>query len=352
MGLVPADVKTLAPLLLDKQYIPTFSYWRDFHPKRTLYRVAWLVADIINDSACENLVAGDFFQQDEKEQKKRVDAILKWCDENADLSRIALMERTLRSTDNPKTFLKTASMAVKEKRDDVYPSILENAGRFPEHLEETEDICLEMDGDVPELLDAARKWLENKSPSTRFRASMILLKHNAPGCLAEVAKAVDAKDGDRSFFHAKAVEALLENGSPEALKLADSMPFPEMEPRTLLNAALQRLFLAGRGAALEFILKELSDETKTGHKAVGDRNGKPVSRETTRADNMAEILDAWSRYKLKYEAFAPEKTRNAIRDKATEWVKKQFEKIKAGKKPDMNTATLPIFQSHLQVDAP
>jgi hypothetical protein len=67
---------------------------------------------------------------------------------------------------------------------------------------------------------------------------------------------------------------------------------------------------------------------------------------------MAGILNAWSGYALGFDSLAPRKTREAAWKKAAEWAEKQFEKIKAGKKPDMNTATLPIFQSHWRVDAP
>ena len=55
MKLTVRDLPILIPYLEDTDYLPTFSYWRDFHPSRNLFRVDQeFVAEIIDDTASEN----------------------------------------------------------------------------------------------------------------------------------------------------------------------------------------------------------------------------------------------------------------------------------------------------------
>jgi hypothetical protein len=42
LRLLPADLLVLAPYLKDDNYLPTYSYWRDFHPSRTLEWPPWI----------------------------------------------------------------------------------------------------------------------------------------------------------------------------------------------------------------------------------------------------------------------------------------------------------------------
>jgi len=51
MNLVNHDFVALAPFAADRDYMRTYSFFRDFHPSRTLYRVCWAVAELVNDTA-------------------------------------------------------------------------------------------------------------------------------------------------------------------------------------------------------------------------------------------------------------------------------------------------------------
>jgi len=84
LGLTPAEIPTLVPHLNDKTFLPTFSYWRDFHAKRTLHQLNWVVAAVINDAAKKPLVNVSIFEsEDAAEKQKHTDTILAWCKENA-----------------------------------------------------------------------------------------------------------------------------------------------------------------------------------------------------------------------------------------------------------------------------
>jgi hypothetical protein len=55
LGLTGADIPLLAEHLRDDWYMPSVSYWRDFHPQRKLHRTRELVAALINEAAMADL---------------------------------------------------------------------------------------------------------------------------------------------------------------------------------------------------------------------------------------------------------------------------------------------------------
>ena len=51
MQLVNRDFVALAPFAADRDYMRTYSYFRDFHPSRNLHRVCWAVQKLVNEAA-------------------------------------------------------------------------------------------------------------------------------------------------------------------------------------------------------------------------------------------------------------------------------------------------------------
>ena len=51
MRLANHDFVALAPFAADHDYMRTYSFFRSFHPSRTLHRVCWAVAELVNDTA-------------------------------------------------------------------------------------------------------------------------------------------------------------------------------------------------------------------------------------------------------------------------------------------------------------
>jgi hypothetical protein len=83
LRLTAADLKLLVPYLESADFILGVSYWRDFHPDRTLHRVRWVVAEIINRTLCGKLVDIDALEAcDANERAAMRAAVIKWCDEH------------------------------------------------------------------------------------------------------------------------------------------------------------------------------------------------------------------------------------------------------------------------------
>ena len=100
MKLEVADMAILAPFLADENFIPTFSYWREFHSKRTLHQVNWVISTVLNEAAKRDLSEiGIYSNLDAEGKKKHIDKILDWCKTNAGKTRDQLPdERPKRNT--------------------------------------------------------------------------------------------------------------------------------------------------------------------------------------------------------------------------------------------------------------
>jgi hypothetical protein len=88
MHLDLVDLPTLVPFLADEQYMPTYSYWRDFHPRRTLHRTNWLVASLVNGVAKRDLAElAAYVKLDAAGKKQHLEKILAWAKAHADKKR-------------------------------------------------------------------------------------------------------------------------------------------------------------------------------------------------------------------------------------------------------------------------
>jgi hypothetical protein len=102
MKLDIADIPTLAPHLADENFMLAYSYWRDFHTKRTLHQVNWAIAAVINDTAKKDLSeVGLYMSLDDAGKKKHIEKILDWCKANAGKTRDQLPDERAKPTGGP-----------------------------------------------------------------------------------------------------------------------------------------------------------------------------------------------------------------------------------------------------------
>lgn len=83
MALDLADLPALAKHLGDESFMPTFGYWRDFHPKRTLHQANWAVASILNEVAKRDLAELNlYFAADAAGKVAHLAKVMQWCVDN------------------------------------------------------------------------------------------------------------------------------------------------------------------------------------------------------------------------------------------------------------------------------
>ena len=102
MKLDVPDAPVLAPFLADESFMPTFSYWRDFHSKRTLHQANWAIAAVLNEIAKRDLAeVGTYMSLDDAGKKKHIEKILEWCKANAGKTRDQLPDERPKRTGGP-----------------------------------------------------------------------------------------------------------------------------------------------------------------------------------------------------------------------------------------------------------
>src|SRR5262249_30871788 len=131
MKLTVADLPALVPYLADENYLLAFSYWRDFHPNRTLHQVNWAVAELVNDAAARDLAdLNTFSGLDEEGRKKHLEKILTWCKANAGKTRDDLLLDAARTAEGWREFAGAAGELVAARKAEVLPVLLARAKDF------------------------------------------------------------------------------------------------------------------------------------------------------------------------------------------------------------------------------
>ncbi len=355
MDIQVAELPALVPFLADEDFMPTYSFWRDFHPNRTLHQVNWAVAIVINDTAKRDLSHLEVFDRlDEEERKKHLETILDWCRRNAGRTEKDLLVESLAEVKDWRDFEKAARFAVQKHVVETLPVIAGRLKDFPHRPGDLIEICYYLDTD--KAAPYARKLLTSEDQDVRFWSALILLRHGDRTKMEGLPEleAVLAKDEGRGWdLYPKAIEPLLAAKSDRAAALACGILKKEHFglPDGSSGRILQRLFLAGQQECLDFLVSKLDSETPAGS-IVGRRDGKNVERSRVEGDGAAETIAAWRGGRSEYDDLAPDDDRRTQRRQLKEWLKEQFALIKAGKEPKMTILNGPIEAGHAHFDAP
>ncbi|HVY60963.1 MAG TPA: hypothetical protein VHF22_04885, partial [Planctomycetota bacterium] len=259
------DLPALAPFLADEEFMPTYSYWRDFHPSRTLHQVNWAVAELVNEVAHRDLADLETYAGlDPAGRKAHIEKILAWCAENAGKTRAELLLETLRAAKEWREFAAAAGEAVHDKVPGTLPVLVSRTADFPANRARIARLARDLD--TAEAVPAARAWLASGDARTRFWAALILIAHGDRDRLEGLPELRAALEADRGEeLYPSAIEPLLATGEPEALALADGI----LEGKRRLygfaeRAVLHRLLLARREAAFRYLERELESRKPAG----------------------------------------------------------------------------------------
>jgi hypothetical protein len=353
MKLQVSDVPLLIPSLADENYLLVFSYWRDFHPGRTLHQVNWLVTGLINNAAARDLAdLGTFNGLDEEGRKKHLEKILAWCKTHANMTRVELLLDGAATAEDYREFHAAAAELLRTKEAKVLPVLVARTKDFPKMRGEIVEMCRKLDS--AEAVEPARGWVKSDDPATKFWAALILLRHGdkAKAEGLEPLKAVLADD-DGTHYFPRALDDLLAVKSEATADLAcEILKKPHFAgERFNVGPILHRLVLAGRKEALDYVLAQL-DNTEEAGTVSGEYKGKKVQRMKTQGDHMADNVAEWRTDKWGYESLAPDEDRKKQREDMKGWLKEQFAKVKKGEKSELRTDVRPLQFPQWQIDAP
>jgi hypothetical protein len=351
MKLAVADLPALVPFLGDESFMPTFSYWRDFHPARTLHQANWAVAEIVNEAAHRDLAALETFSRLDAEGKRaHIERILAWCRKNAAKTRADLILGTMRTTGEWREFEVAAGEAVRDRIDGALPVLVSRSADFAKERPQIARLAYALDADA--AAEPARRWLRESGDATRFWAALILLAHGDRARVEGLAELRAALEADASCeLYPLAIDPLLATKNEEALRLADGILAVEAFGRSWNRGpVLERLVLAGREAALRYTARALGSDADAGTTS-GEWKGERVERRVEEGDRAAEIVAGWRGGGFAFEPLAPEGERRARRAELSRWLGEEFARIRAGT-PTMKAPPAPIGEGVWRLDAP
>lgn len=356
MKLNIADLPALVPYLADENYMPTFSYWRDFHPARTLHQVNWVVAELINDAAKRDLAdLRKYAEEDADGKKQHIEHILEFCKQNAGKTREQLLLEIVGQSKLWREVGSAASEAAHLHLPGALPALIKRATDFTDNQGDIAELSFNMKD--PEAVDAARSWIKQtggkNNDSVRFWSALILLRDGDKAHLeglAELRPLLEKDDG--SSLYPQAIESLLATKNDEAAALASGiLKKPRFDLGWSNTPILHRLLLAGRDEALIYLTERL-DSTKSSGTSSGTWKGTDVQRKIVEGDNVAGAIERLRSDKYSYPSLAPDDERTAARKALKIWLQDQFVLLKAGKKSQIKEQAEPIRVSRWQIDAP
>jgi hypothetical protein len=352
------ELPVLVPFLADEDFMPTFSYWRDFHPQRVLHRVSWVVAEIVDAVAQRKLadLAG-YLAADPAGRKRHLETIVAWCRANASRSASELRRETIRTTREWHVLSGAVAEAAREKESKtaLLALVLAREADFAKERESLAHLVYRFD--LKQSLPAARRWRGDANDGVRFWAALILLRHGLRAKLEglDLLAALLASD-DGSYRYPQAVVPLLALKHPRATALATAiLAKPRFEAVYGGGPILHRLFLAGRKEALALLLRKLESEEDGGSVSGLGKDGKPIERKLVVGDTVAALVSEWRRPGAKGGAFdklAPDAERRTARAAIKRWLKGQFAAVESSRPHELRTPDPVDDGSGWRIDAP
>jgi len=229
LGLTLADAPRLAPYLKDDWFLLIVSFWRDFHPDRTLESSRPLFAGLIDRLAKRDLCRVETWDKmTDAERDKEIRRIADWAKANAGKSENELLLQAVEEAlKDGKTWYQVEDQAnrlVELKEKKALPLFLRflDAGSANEFNREA-ILSLCRDLDPAAVQETADKYLKDKSMGVRLQAALILFegKDRARGrqLVGDILENADRSTLTGSAL-IEAVDALFKEGSKESRRAA------------------------------------------------------------------------------------------------------------------------------------
>ena len=266
-----AEVPIVAGYMREDWHIPTVTFWRDFHPSRTLFRTGPIFRDIVNDACVEEVCNPREAEWQTPQGRQRiVSHVVEWANKHKNDNQIDLHMRLLQrglETNGPwQKCSWHAQELVTAKQTQAAPLILKCL-KFGDQME-IMDLLMKLD--VATAHKAALEVLSEKSVRVRIKASIICLQN---GSAAEGIKTLDAvfmenRKWEDDFFGEEtrelpqAVEALLKQGSPEARSVAAKVLRRDILKRCSDRGEVLRLLSQAREPRVYSFCREMLKDTE------------------------------------------------------------------------------------------
>jgi len=386
MSLSASDIRLLLPCVTDDDYLPTYSYWRNFHPGRTLHRVSWPVTELVNEAAQETLVdLNSLDGLDDAGKQAALAKIKAWCDAHAGKSASDLLADTIQATKDEKDFVQAVGKAAEQKRTDLLLLAAARAKDFPDSsaTAKVAQVCYQ--SGLPGFVEQARTWIKDTDKQAAIDAAKPPKPADAPIYLGEVdppfadysvtrfwSALILLRDGDQtkvegfdvlrpllkaddgSYYYPRCMGALLGTKDEKVTALACNVLKKPAILTTPWDSGddIRRLFLAGRPECRDFLIATLKNNSPDGQSTMDKQiDDKKVTEPILKGRSIAEIICQWRNDNYTIDESLPNTVQIKKRKELADWINAQFDLIRQGKPPQMNTQlSADILEWH--IDAP
>jgi len=348
------DIMRVAPYLANSDYILAYSFFRDFQPQRILYKVNWVVADIILNSVGKDFtdmnsfdLLNDSLKQDE------IAKIIEWCRENRERTGKEITINILESTYKWSEF-EMAMEKCFDKKFHIIPVLAKRINDFNDNrwISRSEVIAETIFG--MGLIDSSdieivHKLLNDTNSSVRFWSSLYLIKFSCKHYSESfkiLQTVLDKCDG--ITLYPQAIETLLQMKNNETFAMAegilDKPLFKERIEWDFYGEIIKKLFLAVSDKAFLFLKNGLNN-TKL-DKELSSVNGKAILY----CDRYIKLVDKWKNNGKSEYAGLSVGERKVFSKYLVKWLENQFYLLKTGKQSDIQSVNVPapVFR----IDAP
>ncbi len=356
MKLGIGELKYLVPLIADSSFILSYSYHRSFHSQRILYRVSWVIADLLFRISHKDLADLDNFEMlDNSGRKKKIDSVLQWCEANKNKTGKELNIEIMQTTKNWREFETCMNVGLRDSCTSMIPILIQRINDFSDNSWPS---CKgKIAGSVYRLssegqVDIARKWQDSSDEWVRLYSSLILLKYgdsqNLEG-INTLKKVLVQCDG--TTWYPEAVPVLINLHNPEAFSLAEGIInarlFKSYFDGPYYRDILRKLFLAGSRKVLEFMVNGLENTDIDNGKTAAD-----PSITLLKSDEFACVAWDWHAEETEYDIHWPVDKRIEICNSWSKWLQEQFQLIKEGKPHQIKTSFDVVGKPVEYVDTP
>jgi hypothetical protein len=361
MKLNPAEIEFLLPYLLTETYIPSYTYFRDFRPERTVHKLTWVVHDLIFEITNQRFFTFKYFESASLAQKKaEVEKIRKWCDENASLSNQDLTIKTLKTATTWTDFNKAMWAAREAKYADLLPIIVDRFNNFPGGFWPTNKGILaktmfELGNE--KYIGTVKKWTRDTTDKwVNLWTSLFLLKYDKESygpAMAELELVLKQCDGESYYPHA--MDLLLSMNDKRAFKLAEGILAKPQFQRFLMFGDyyinfIKKLLALKSDYTFNYIQSKLvpfsAEDIKTLRKAT---DGVSFALES---DTFVSVVDALKDTKHGYYSQNTIKAKVDYKKALKQWFGIQYKLLKEGKPNQLHLDIVKAYAPVSFVDSP
>ena len=344
MHLNIAEIEPILPYLIDESFIPTFTFWRDFSSNRNLYKLNWVIEDILFNVTNKHFIHFATFNSLSLTQKNQVlDSIKLWCNVNKDKSEEVLLNDIMLETNDWNEFNNGMMISSNKKYKSIIQVLEKRFNDFNttdneyNPQESKQSIIaktmfeLGSESEVP----IVSQWNKKSEDSwVTMWTDLFLLTYDkahynkALNSLADV-----LKNCDGITFYPYTIDVLLRTKEKKAMKLAEGIlkkyNYIDMFYWDYYQQFVAKLLLAGSDKAFKFLYNGLNDFTLSNNEyaAFDNENNNP----NLPCDSYIEVVDKWRGKNGNYSTKWDIAKRKAYSKELALWLKDQFELIQNNK---------------------